>query len=76
MKPTAVCTLILAAAFVVGFGGGASATPKTPLHCHIVPGTCVTKKTTCPPPGPHINQNTACHPKTYKSCAPAKKICD
>ena len=78
MKKIAVCALALAAAFVVGLGGGASAKPKTPLNCHMVLGTCVTKTTTCPPSGPNVNPNTAalCHHKTYKTCAPSRKICD
>ena len=76
MKTIAVCALV-AASFVVALGGGASATPKNPLHCHMVPGTCVTKTITCPPPGQHVNANNRnCHPTNYKTCAPPKKVCD
>jgi len=84
MKTLVICALALVVAFVVGFGGGAGAKPKTPLNCHMVPGSCVTKTTTCPPKqapvahqAPHGNvQPPPCKPKTYQSCAPSKKVCD
>jgi hypothetical protein len=81
MKTITICAMALAAAYVVGFSGGARAAPKTPLHCHMVPGSCVTKRTTCAPQ-PHVSsaqgpgKQVPCVPKTYQSCAPSKKVCD
>jgi hypothetical protein len=87
MKTTAVCALALAGIFAVGFCGGVGAVPYKPTDCHMVPGKCVTKTTVCPPPGSQPQKKapspggqgqapTPCVPKTYQSCAPAKKVCD
>ncbi len=84
MRTVAVCTVVLTAACVIGFGG-AGATPKTPPHCHMVPGDCVTTTTPCPLPkqvAPAAQQGhqqggpPPCTPKTTKVCGPSKKVCD
>jgi hypothetical protein len=84
MRRIVACTMVLTAASVIGFGGGAGAAPKTPLHCHVVPGDCVTKTTPCALPKPEGNAQLGhlqgggnpCTPKTTKVCGPSKKVCD
>ncbi len=88
MKTTAISALALAGIFAVGLCGGAGALPYKPKDCHMESGgPCVTKTTTCPPPGSQPQpQNKAqgggqatpppCVPKTYQSCPPKKKVCD